>query len=92
MKITEIQPLKTVTDLICNKCGSSLKIYLYNHNTNKEEPWNFCGLEEVSIEGVYNSKEIPDGTKYIFSLCEKCTKELIDSFKLPPEEICSFPA
>lgn len=61
-------------DVICNKCGESCK---------DKENMNYEGLIEVSVLGGFCSKYIGDDTEYVFSLCEKCTMDLIKSFSIP---------
>lgn len=72
-----------VSDCICNKCGDSLL-----------HDFNFCGLEETTVCGGYDSSYFTDCTKYSFALCEKCLRELFDSFINPPEiksdNYCSY--
>jgi hypothetical protein len=43
---------------------------------------NILGLIEATVSGGYDSTHLDDGDVYTFSLCERCLKELIDSFKL----------
>lgn len=45
--------------------------------------YNFCGLEEVSMDCGYGS--LNDGTVFTFSLCEKCVEELMTKFKIPAD-------
>lgn len=71
---------KVYEDLICNKCGDSLKTIMSTYGD-----YNFSGLEEVKAMGTYCSEPLLDGEIYIFSLCGQCTKDLMDSFKHPPE-------
>jgi len=78
MQITkEIEQTETVTvveDIICNKCGCSLK-----DSCNM----NYEGLIEVSFCGGYASK-IGDCIECKFSLCEICLIELFNTFKIKP--------
>ena len=67
------QPIvKTDTEIFCNKCGMSCK----------GTTGSFNGLIEAEVMGGYDSTHLDDGDVYKFSLCERCLKELIDSFKL----------
>lgn len=68
-------------DLICNKCGGSLKVFTDRDN----KFFNYVGLCEVEVSGAYCSQYIEDEESYRFSLCAKCCKELIDSFTIPAE-------
>jgi hypothetical protein len=66
-----------IEDILCNKCGKSLK-----------QPagcQNFCGLTEAVVRGNYDSPVLGDMTTNKFSLCEYCLKELFDSFVLPTD-------
>lgn len=79
MKKTELitKEIEFTVDLICNKCGKTLKQEL----TTDGDIFNYCGLEEVKMECGYGSEN--DGTVFVFSLCEKCVMELMKSFKIP---------
>lgn len=68
-------------DLICNKCGESLK-----HIITTDGDFNFCGLEEITVNGCYGSDPLEDLVSYTFSLCEKCLDDLFKSFKIPVEK------
>ena len=61
-------------DVLCNKCGDSLR--------NRYDS-GFVGIVEYPYSGGYYSEEIGDDTTYIFSLCEKCLKGLFESFCIP---------
>lgn len=75
MKLTKVVTveIEEVEDILCNKCGASLKCEL---NTN--------GLVEAEVRGGYDSPHLTDGEIYEFSLCEKCLVELFENFKFPP--------
>lgn len=87
-KVKKVQrEIEETDDIICNKCGSSLKVFI----DRDKKLFNFVGLCEVEVSGSYASKHIEDGTKYRFSMCEKCCRELMDTFKISAEEIdCLF--
>ena len=72
-----VREVQEVIDVLCNKCGETCK-----------DEMNFNGLIEARIEGAYDSKYLEDTTRYKFSLCEKCLKELFDTFKISPIENC----
>lgn len=57
-------------DIVCNKCGQSLKGYA-----------DFEGLENADVFCGYDSKHFGDGTQLCFSLCEACLFELNKTFK-----------
>jgi hypothetical protein len=42
------------------------------------------GLVEQTVSGGYSSEHLLTTTRYTFSLCEKCLRNLFDSFKVPP--------
>lgn len=81
MRITEqkeVTEVKSITtDILCNKCGGSCKLYEF-----KENDFEFGGLIEVKIMGRYFSSHLEDCRDYTFSICEKCLKELFESFKI----------
>ncbi len=76
MKKTKIvsRQEEVVEDIICNKCGNSLK-----------SECGYEGLEGTYIEGGYGSK-IGDGVVCNFSLCETCLLWLFQVFKHSPYE------
>lgn len=82
MKVTKIvqKDVEEVDDLICNLCGETLKQII-----STDGMYNFCGLEEVSMNCGYGS--LNDGTTFTFSLCEKCVEELMSRFKIPAEKV-----
>lgn len=63
-----------IEDILCNKCGKSLK---------DEQGMNYEGLVEANFIGGFYSK-FGDMSKYKFSLCEECLDELFKSFKHDP--------
>lgn len=81
MKITKIvnRDVEEIDDLVCNLCGGTLKQII-----STDGMYNFCGLEEVSMNCGYGS--LNDGTTFTFSLCEKCVEELMSKFKIPAEK------
>lgn len=62
-------------DVLCNKCGDSLQ--------SRFDDSIFVGLVEESYSGGFFSNEISDEFHYVFSLCEKCLKNLFESFCIP---------
>jgi hypothetical protein len=60
------------SEIFCNKCSMSCRGHIGNFN----------GLIEARVSGAYDSSHIEDGAIYIFSLCEKCVMDLVNSFKL----------
>jgi hypothetical protein len=67
-----------VEDIICNKCGNSCR---------PPGIEDFYGLIEVGFSTGYFSPAFPDGVSYTFSMCEKCLKEIFDTFKIKPQEL-----
>lgn len=63
---------KKVIEVFCNKCGVSCKGHDGNMN----------GWISARIVGGYDSTHVQDGDVYDFDLCERCTMELIQTFKL----------
>jgi hypothetical protein len=66
-----------VYDVLCNKCGSTC------FPNDAQEPY---GLIEAEVIGGYFSTSLQDCMRYKFSLCEKCLKELFDSFIFKGEQ------
>jgi len=69
-------------DIFCNKCGMSCRGYYGNNNGVIESRVYFNGIIKEKVVGGYDSTHIQDGDIYVFSLCENCLKQLIDSFSL----------
>lgn len=68
-----------VQDVLCNKCGKSMKVFVSaNH-----KHFNFPGLHAV-VEGCYGGQH--DGLVLKFDLCEKCLKELMSGFSIKAEQ------
>jgi len=85
MRVTKTKNVEVeyTDDIICNKCGNSLKHLI---STDNPPSFNYCGLEEAIVHGTYGSDPLEDCTDYIFSLCEKCLYELFNTFKIPVKE------
>ena len=77
VKIIEIK--SKTKDIICNKCRRSCQSGMSGTTP------DYDGLLETSITGGYHSK-LGDEVTYTFSICEKCLKEIFDSFLIPPEK------
>ena len=78
-KKKQVTETKSVTaDILCNKCGSSCKLHEFEEND-----FQWGGLIEAKIMGGYFSSHLEDCQYYTFSICEKCLKELFESFKIP---------
>jgi len=80
MKITKQTPRVDIdiVDVICNKCGESLKPKQVNEKI-------FCGLDEAQVSGEWCSPHLEQGCYYYFSVCEPCLFEFWKSFKIPVE-------
>jgi hypothetical protein len=76
--------IEEVDDIICNKCGKSLKEEIRDGMVLINE--EFCGLMETEVYGQYYSPYLENGQIYRFSLCEKCLKNLFRRFKIPVEK------
>lgn len=77
----KLKEVKYIEDVLCNKCGDSLKV-LWDKN-NKEE-FEFYGLM-TTVSGGYNSTHLQDAVTYNFDLCEKCLVEYFKTFKIQPD-------
>lgn len=73
--IKELKEVEVVKEVNCNKCAESLKV----SESGSDE---FYGLVGAKVHGGYFSTDLEDGTEYEFDLCEKCVKEMFDSFKM----------
>jgi len=71
-KVVKTEEVDEVEDIICNKCGNTLK---------DDCRINFEGIKLRTSWG-YASKK--DGETHESHLCEKCYDELIETFKYPP--------
>ncbi len=67
---------------LCNQCGESCHLETNPHESKE----SFYGLINATARGHYSSPILADCTAYKFDLCEKCLKELFDSFKLSVDE------
>jgi len=47
---------------------------------------SFYGLVDTTVGGYYYSPALEDCTTYKFDICEKCLKEIFNSFVIPVEE------
>ena len=72
-------------DVFCNKCGENLK-FLAKDYEGKDFFVGYYGLVDAHVSGGYLSKHLRDLQYYEFSLCEKCIKEMFDTFKVPPKQ------
>lgn len=87
MKLTEDQKINTtvIKDVLCNKCGNSLRPVTNLPGEVADFDPGFYGLVGVRYSTGYYSPALPDAFGYEFDLCEKCLKELMDSFKIEPK-------
>lgn len=74
-----------VEDILCNKCGESCEKSFYDSYVKIHS--EFYGLIETRAESGYLSDHLEDGYSYVFSLCEKCLKNMFKRFKIPVEKI-----
>lgn len=74
-----------VQDILCNRCGKSMKVFISSDHKHT----NFPGLH-AKVEGCYGSQH--DGLLLKFDLCESCLKEIMTGFaiKAEQEEISSW--
>ena len=72
-EIGKIKIDKFLYDTYCNKCGDKII-----------PQTSF--MDEFSITGGYHNKYLEDNITYTFSLCEKCLKELFNTFKIPVDK------
>lgn len=67
--------------VLCNECGSDCQIRHLGPHLGTH--MGYYGLIKAKVTGGYFSEHLQDATRYKFSLCEKCLKELFDGFKIP---------
>jgi len=72
IKATKRVEQEYIKDVICNKCGENCKS---KHSGTR------AGLQ------VCTDPDYPGNPTYYFHLCEKCTSELMKTFKIPAEEL-----
>ncbi len=66
-------------EVLCNNCGGTMCPI---GTMNEIHPH---GLHKAKVTGGFNSYHLFDMTRYTFSLCEKCLRELFNKFIIPPE-------
>lgn len=64
--------IEVIDDVLCNKCGKTCMLSRYPH-----------GLIDAKVHGGYSSEAINDGDLFKFDICEKCFKELSETFVIP---------
>ena len=68
------------SNYLCNKCGGPMGPEPEAiHNLDST-----YGLIEASVQGGYDSPHLTDCTRYEFSLCEGCLRELFAAFAIAP--------
>lgn len=75
---TITREVREIEDCLCNKCGES-QLYASEDGFECKDIYGVV----CDFTGGYFSKYLADCTRYQFSLCEKCLKELFDTFKIP---------
>lgn len=75
---------EVVEDIICNKCGESLKVDEDGVDT------DFYGLIGIEVQGSYYSPVFGGGDMYEFDLCEACLKKFFKTFKISSKLEGSF--
>ena len=68
---------KELEDIICNKCGKSVKIFI----DREHKHYNYEGLR-AHIHSGFGSKN--DGMDIYFDLCDDCLIKLMETFVVPP--------
>lgn len=82
-KYVEKQVIRQVIEnIVCNKCGENIK-----------KEWT--GIEPIFVDHqsfklLFGWGSKYDGLKMEFDLCDDCMVEIIESFKIKPEEMISF--
>lgn len=72
------------SNLLCNLCGSSMRSEHKYSAALSDEP---IGLHNSQVSGEYFSEHLLDLHTYIFSLCEKCIRDLFSKCVIPPTVI-----
>lgn len=75
MKVTRklAVPVSVVEDIFCNKCGLSCK----------SPAGDYYGLIEATVTAGFYSTHFEDGDVHKISICERCLRDMILSFKYP---------
>ena len=73
---TETTEVKSIEDILCNKCGKSLK-----HIAGK-----FACYEGTKLCGGFGYGSDKDGFDIEFDICDKCYDDFVGSFKHSPKE------
>lgn len=73
---TETIEVKSIEDLLCDKCGKSLK-----HGTGE-----FACYEGTRLHGGFGYGSDKDGIEIEFDICDQCYDDFIGSFKHSPKE------
>lgn len=76
--------------IICNKCGDDCQ-KLDSDMDGNEFSVGYYGLIDAEVSGGYYSDHLSDCVNYKFSLCEKCVKEMFDTFKVKPDVYVYMP-
>jgi hypothetical protein len=66
-------------EILCNLCGECMCPV---DTMNEQVPH---GLYQAEVTGGYNSYHLFDMSKYVFSFCEKCLRQLFIQCKIKPE-------
>lgn len=74
MKRTANQPVKAITDILCDACGTSVVPDFQKEHRSNLKDFNDYGMLHASYG--YGSNQ--DGDSFHFDLCESCFKELVD--------------
>jgi hypothetical protein len=74
---TRTKTIQETVDIICNKCGESLR-------REGSDDW-YSGLQEAHVSSMPDSAVLEPRTAYWFSMCEPCLKVLFSKFILPPK-------
>lgn len=69
-------------ETVCNKCGGTCAKFW------ADGEFEDYGLVNAKVSSGYLSHDLEDGNLYTFSLCEKCLKEMFESFKIPVKTLC----
>mgnify|MGYP003508708525 CR=1 FL=1 len=68
----------------CNKCSNMLAKFTKNED-GTEDCVGYYGIVNAFYKTGFWSENLPDGQRYIFSLCEECLAALFQTFKHEPD-------
>lgn len=85
---TQTTTVVVVDDILCNKCGQSIRMVPANGWLNPPFDWlrpNVNGMECVTIDKSWGFSSTRDMTRQYVNLCEPCWDDMCETFVIPPD-------